>query len=71
MADRLDMEALGADVVLTGYVIQASRCLLWYLAYSSVVGNPEICSCLSLKEALGNAERGQGNLQSRSLDRVE
>lgn len=65
IADELDMEALGADVVLTGSQ-KALAChpgisllALSPSAQQRIAENPEICSYLSLKEALKNGERGQ------------
>ena len=65
VAEEIDMAALGADVVLTGSQ-KALAChpgvsilALSPRAQERVVANPEICSYLSLKEALKNGERGQ------------
>lgn len=65
IAEEIDMVALGADVVLTGSQ-KALAChpgvsilALSPRAQERVAANPEICSYLSLKEALKNAERGQ------------
>ena len=65
IADSIDMEALGADVVLTGSQ-KALAChpgvsvmALSPRAQERVREVPEICRYLSLKEALVNGERGQ------------
>ena len=65
VAEEIDMVALGADVVLTGSQ-KALAChpgvsllALSPRAQKRVADNPEICSYLSLKEALRNGERGQ------------
>lgn len=65
IADEIDMEALGADVVLTGSQ-KALAChpgisimALSSRAQERVASNPELCSYLSLKEALKNGARGQ------------
>lgn len=65
IADELDMEQLGADVVLTGSQ-KGLAChpgmsivALSPAAQERVDSNPEICRYLSLKQALGNASRGQ------------
>ncbi len=65
IAEEIDMAALGADVVLTGSQ-KALAChpgvsllVLSPRAQERVAANPEVCSYLSLKEALRNGERGQ------------
>ena len=65
IADPIDMEQLGADVVLTGSQ-KALAChpgvsvmALSPRAQERVHEVPEICRYLSLKEALANGERGQ------------
>ena len=65
IAEEIDMVALGADVVLTGSQ-KALAChpgvsllALSPRAQKRVAVNPELCSYLSLKEALRNGERGQ------------
>ncbi len=65
IAEEIDMLALGADVVLTGSQ-KALAChpgvsllALSPRAQERVAANPEVCSYLSLKEALRNGERGQ------------
>ena len=65
IAEEMDMAALGADVVLTGSQ-KALAChpgvsilALSPRAQERAAANPEICSYLSLKEALKNGERGQ------------
>ncbi|MCI5950126.1 MAG: aminotransferase class V-fold PLP-dependent enzyme [Parolsenella sp.] len=65
IADEIDMAALGADVILTGSQ-KALAChpgisllALSPVAQARVAENPELCSYLSLKEALKNGERGQ------------
>lgn len=65
IADELDMEQLGADVVLTGSQ-KGLAChpgmsivALSPAAQERVDSNPETCKYLSLKEALRNASRGQ------------
>lgn len=65
IAEEIDMASLGADVVLTGSQ-KALAChpgvslmALSPRAQERVAGNPEVCSYLSLKEALRNGERGQ------------
>ena len=65
IAEEIDMSALGADVILTGSQ-KALAChpgvsllALSPRAQERVAANPEICSYLSLKEALRNGERGQ------------
>lgn len=65
IAEEIDMAALGADVVLTGSQ-KALAChpgislmALSPRGQERVADNPELCSYLSLKEALRNGERGQ------------
>ena len=65
IAEEIDMAALGADVVLTGSQ-KALAChpgislmALSPRGQERVAENPEVCSYLSLKEALRNGERGQ------------
>lgn len=65
IAEEIDMTSLGADVVLTGSQ-KALSChpgislmALSPRAQKRVTDNPELCSYLSLKEALRNGERGQ------------
>lgn len=65
IADELDMEQLGADVVLTGSQ-KGLAChpgmsivALSSAAQERVDSNPEVCRYLSFKEALSNASRGQ------------
>lgn len=65
IAEEIDMTSLGADVVLTGSQ-KALSChpgislmALSPRAQKRVADNPELCSYLSLKEALRNGERGQ------------
>lgn len=65
IAEEIDMASLGADVVLTGSQ-KALSChpgvsliALSPRAQERVADNPEVCSYLSLKEALRNGERGQ------------
>lgn len=65
IADPIDMASLGADVILTGSQ-KALAChpgvslmALSPCAQERVAANSEICSYLSLKEALRNGERGQ------------
>lgn len=65
LADELDMEKLGAAVVITGsqkaLAVQPGVALVVLSpeALARVADNPEVCMYLSLKEALKNAERGQ------------
>lgn len=65
LADPLDMEELGAGVVITGsqkaLAVQPgiSVVALSSDAVKCVLENEEICMYLSLKEALKNGERGQ------------
>ena len=65
IAEKIDMTSLEADVVLTGSQ-KALSChpgislmALSPRAQKRVADNPELCSYLSLKEALRNGERGQ------------
>lgn len=65
IADQIDMNALGADVMLTGSQ-KALAChpgisiiALSDRAIERVWANPEECMYLSLREALKNGERGQ------------
>lgn len=65
IADEINMAALGADVILTGSQ-KALAChpgvsllALSPAAQERIAENPELCSYLSLKEALKNGERGQ------------
>ncbi len=65
LADKLDMEALGAAAVITGsqkaLAVQPgiSVVALSPAALARVEENPELCMYLSLKEALVNGVRGQ------------
>lgn len=65
LADKLDMDALGASAVLTGsqkaLAVQpgVSVIALAPSALERVAENEEVCMYLSLKDALKNAERGQ------------
>ena len=65
LADELDMEKLGAAVVITGsqkaLAVQPGIALVVLSpeALARVAENPEVCMYLSLKDALKNAERGQ------------
>lgn len=65
LADPLDMEELGAAVVLTGSQKAlgvhpgVSVVALAPEALARAEANPEVCLYLSLKEALKNGERGQ------------
>ena len=65
IADELDMESLGADVVITGSQKAlavppgVSVLALSEKALERVRENEECCMYLSLKEALKNGERGQ------------
>lgn len=65
LADKLDMEALGAAAIITGsqkaLAVQPgiSVVALAPAALDRVAANPEVCMYLSLKDALKNGERGQ------------
>ena len=65
LADELDMDKLGAAVVITGsqkaLAVQPGIALVVLSpeALTRVAENPEVCMYLSLKDALKNGERGQ------------